>query len=448
MKNTLILTMLAFSASSTLAKDDFSARSARQWHQWRGPAATGVAPHANPPLRWAEDRNIKWKVLIPGQGSATPIVWKDHIFILTAVETERKSDRQPRQTSARMRAVRKDPPANYYKFVVMALDRESGRLRWQRTASARVPNEGHHRHHGYASGSPTTDGKYVYASFGSNGIYCYDFAGNLQWKRDLGQMRTRMGWGEGASPTLHNGRLVVNWDQEDQSFLSVLDAKTGKTLWRVDREEATSWSTPLVVEHDGVEQLIVSATNRVRGHDPATGELLWQCGGQTKNVIPSPVMFDGTVICMSGFRGRDAAAYAIPLDARGDVTDTDKIVWQHDRGTPYVPSPLLYGELLYFTKANTSVLSCLNARSGEPLLENKRLPDLKSIYASPVGAGGRVYFTGRGGTTLVIKNQPQLEILAVNKLDDPIDASAAIVGPQMFLRGKRHLYCIEEPGRN
>ena len=443
MRNALILMMLAFSTSSTLAEDEFSAQRDHQWHQWRGPTASGVAPHGKPPLRWGEDRNIKWKVRIPGQGSATPIVWKEHIFILTAIETEKKIDRPPPQTSSRLLTVRKDPPANYYKFVVMALDRETGHTRWQRTAAELVPNEGHHRDHGYASGSPTTDGKYVYASFGSQGIYCYDFEGNLQWKRDLGQMRTRMGWGEGASPTLHNGRLVVNWDQEDQSFLTVLDAKTGKTLWRVDRDEATTWSTPLVVEHDGVEQLIVSATNRVRGHDLATGELLWQCGGQTTNVIPSPVMLDGTVICMSGFRG--AAAYAIPLDARGDVTDTDKIVWQHDRGTPYVPSPLLYGERLYFTKSNKSVLSCLNARTGEPLLEKKRLPDLKSIYASPVGADGRVYFTGRDGTVLVIKHQPELEVLAVNKLDDRIDASAAIVGPQMFLRGKKHLYCIEEP---
>ena len=445
MKYIPLLIVLVFLTTPLSAKDDSSDQRDHQWHQWRGPAATGVAPRGNPPLRWAEDRNIKWKVNIPGQGSATPIVWKDHIFILTAIETEKKIDRPPQQTSARLLAERKDPPANYYKFVVMALDRKTGRALWQRVAAELVPNEGHHRHHGYASGSPITDGKYVYASFGSHGIYCYDFEGNLQWKRDLGRMRTRMGWGEGASPTLYNGRLAIVWDQEDQSFLSVLDAKTGQTLWRVDRDEATSWSTPLVVEHDGVEQLIVSATNRVRGHDLATGKLLWECGGQTKNVIPSPVELDGAVICMSGFRGRDAAACAIPLDSRGDVTDTDKIAWKHDRGTPYVPSPLLYGALLYFTKANSTVLSCLNARTGEPLLENKRLPDLKSIYASPVGAAGRVYFTGRDGTTLVLKNQPQPQVLAVNKLDDPIDASAAIVGRQMFLRGKKHLYCIEDP---
>ncbi|MBN2296591.1 MAG: DUF1080 domain-containing protein [Pirellulales bacterium] len=447
MKNAVILLLLTFTTSMTLANDDFPAQRDHQWHQWRGPMANGAAPHGNPPIRWAEGFNVKWKVRIPGEGNATPVVWKDRIFILTAVETEKKIDRpKPLEpTPARLLAARKDPPDHYYKFVVMALDRKTGRVLWEKVANELVPKEGHHRDHGYASASPITDGKYVYASFGSHGIYCYDFAGDLKWERDLGQMRTRMEWGEGASPALHNGRLFVNWDHEDQSFLTALDAKTGQPLWRVDRDEQTNWSTPLVTEHEGVEQVIVSATNKVRSYDTTSGKLLWECGGQRRNVVPTPVVHDGKVICMSSFRGLDAAAYAICLDARGDITDTDKIAWRHDRNTPYVPSPLLYGDLLYFIKANSSVMTCLDAKNGKPLSEQTRLPKLKNIYSSPVGAKGRVYFTDRNGTTLVAKNQAKLEVLSINKLDDHIDASAAIVGNQMFLRGKKHLYCIEEP---
>jgi outer membrane protein assembly factor BamB len=195
------------------------------------------------------------------------------------------------------------------------------------------------------------------------------------------------------------------------------------------------------VEHNGTRQLIVNASRRVTSYDLDSGHIVWECGGQTVNVIPSPVVFNGTVICMSGFRG--SALYAIPLRSKGDVTGSEQIAWYHQGGTPYVPSPLLYDGLLYFTKSNSPILSILDAKTGEPLLQNVRLPDLQSLYVSPVGAAGRVYFVGREGTTLVIKHGTQLEVLAVNKLDDPIDASPAVVGTQMFLRGKGHLYCIE-----
>ena len=202
--------------------------------------------------------------------------------------------------------------------------------------------KGNHRDHGYASASPTTDGEHLYVSFGSRGIYCYSFDGDLRWKRDLGRMRTRYGYGEGISPVVQGESLVVNWDQEEDSCLFVLDNRTGETRWKVARDDVTSWATPLVVEHQGVAQVITSATKRVRSYDLANGQLLWECGGQTVNAIPSPVAAGGTVVCMSGFRG--SAAYALPLDARGDLTGSDRIVWQYDRDTPYVPSPLLYGD--------------------------------------------------------------------------------------------------------
>ena len=234
----------------------------------------------------------------------------------------------------------------------------------------------------------------------------------------------------------------MNWDQEAGSFIVALDARTGQTRWKMDRDEPTSWATPLVVDYHRRTQVIVNATRRVRSYDLATGQVIWQCGGQTVNAIPSPVARDGIVYCMSGYKG--SLACAIPLDATGDLTDSDKILWRHERGTPYVPSPLLAGDLLYFTESNNPILTCLDIRTGKVLSDRQRIPNLKNIYASPVGARDRIYFTGRDGTTVVIRRSDKLEVLAVNRLDDPIDASPVVVGKQLFLRGENTLYCIAE----
>ncbi len=427
-------------ASAGTRASDFALQRQRNWHQWRGPSANGVAPHGDPPVRWSETTNIKWKAAIPGAGSSTPIVWQRRVFILTAIETDRTVDSLPKPEAEPPGGYLTTRPKNYYRFVVICFDRDTGRICWQRVADEALPHEGHHPSHGYASASPTTDGRYLYASFGSRGIYCYDLDGRLQWKRDLGDMVTRFGWGEGSSPVLHGNSLVVDWDHEGQSSLVVLDAETGKTRWKVDRDEVSGWATPLVIDHGSVTQVVVNAPRRVSSYDLATGKLIWECGGQTVNAIPSPVANGDVVICMSGFRG--SAAYALPLDSTGDLTDGDRIVWHHDRSTPYVPSPLLYDDSLYFTRSNSAILTCLSAATGQPRWEDERLSDVSSFYGSPAGAAGRVYLVGRDGTTVVIKHQPQLEILAVNRLDDPIDASPAIVAGQMFLRGKKHLYCI------
>jgi outer membrane protein assembly factor BamB len=257
-------------------------------------------------------------------------------------------------------------------------------------------------------------------------------------------MVTRFGWGEATSPVIHGDSLIVNWDHEGDSFLVVLDPENGKTKWRVDRDEVSSWVTPRVVQYKGRSQLIVPATRRITSYDLATGEIIWECGGLTTNVIPCPAVYHDFVICMSGHRGNEARA--VRLDSRGDVTDDPRqIVWQRHRDTPYVPSPLVYGDRIYLTRSNQAVVTCLDPATGEPLLDSIRLPEMRSMYASPVGAAGRIYFTSREGTTVVIKNQAEFEVLAVNKLPEGIDASPAIVGPDIFLRGKRHLYCLAEP---
>jgi outer membrane protein assembly factor BamB len=428
---------------TSVSAADFPAASQHQWHQWRGPLATGVAPHGDPPVEWSETKNVHWKVPIPGEGSATPIVWGDQVFVVTAVRTDRTLDTLSKPDQEPPGGYKTERPKNFYRFEVLAVDRRTGRTLWRRTATEAVPHEGRHDTNTYASGSPSTDGQRLYVFFGSQGTYCYDLQGNLLWKRDLGRMVTRFGWGEGASSTLYGDSLVVNWDHEGRSFLTVLDAQTGQTRWKVDRDEVSSWATPLVTPYQGGVQIVVNASNRVRGYDLATGKLLWQCGGQSLNVIPTPVRFGDTVIAMSGFGS--TAAYAIPLDSTGDITGSDHVAWHYKINTPYVPSPLLVGDRLYFTKWFSPILTCLDARTGKVLMEAQRLPGLKNLYASPVAAAGRIYFVGREGGGLVIREQPQFEILATNRLDDHFDASPAIVGRQMFLRGKSHLYCISEP---
>ena len=423
--------------------DDFVKAKLAHWHQWRGPNADGASPDGDPPLRWDEKTNVRWKAPIPGKGSGTPVVWGDKVFVVTAEDTGRAADPADLPKDDPRFEKKTNPPKTYYRFVVICLDRRTGKVLWERTATEQVPHEGHHPTHSYAAASPTTDGRHLYVSFGSRGLYCYDLGGALQWKRDFGRMRTRLGWGEGSSPALHGDTLVVPWDQEADSFVVALDARTGATRWKVDRDEVTSWSTPLIVEHGGRTQAVVSATKRVRSYDLATGKVLWECGGMTVNVIPCPVARDGVVYCLSGYRG--SYGVALPLDTEGDLTDGGKILWHVTQGTPYVPSPLLVGERLYFTQTNQPLLTCLDVKTGKALIDRARLPGLRELYASPVAAAGRVYLTGRDGTTLVIRRADKLEVLATNRLDDPIDASPAVVGRQMFLRGEKHVYCISEP---
>jgi outer membrane protein assembly factor BamB len=413
------------------------------WHHWRGPEADGTAPRADPPVAWDHEKNVKWKAPLTGRGSATPIVWGDQVFVLTAVETDRTAepDKLPRPDP---RFEKKTAaPNRYYRFLVLCFDRRTGKLRWQRTAAEQVPHEGHHPTHSYAAGSPTTDGRRLYVSFGSRGTYCYDLEGKLLWQRDLGRLNTRLGWGEAVTPVIHGDSLLLNWDQEVDSALVCLDARTGETKWRAERDEKTSWNTPLVVGHKGRFQVVVNGTKRVRAYDLETGKEIWQCGGMTVNAIPSCVAQGGIVYCMSGYRG--AAGFALSLDAAGDVADSDKVLWRCSRGTPYVPSPLLAGDRLYFTQANDTLLTSLDVKTGRPVLDRVRLPGVASFYASPVAAAGRIYLVDREGTALVLEQGDRLKVLAINRLEDPVDASPAAVGKQLFLRGEKYLYCIEAP---
>jgi outer membrane protein assembly factor BamB len=412
------------------------------WHQWRGPEANGVSRTAKPPLEWSEQKNIRWKVPIDGNGSSTPIVWGNKVFLLTAINTRIVDPSLPRPEDQPERVFGIKYPNTKYEFVVLCLDRESGREVWRQTATVGIPHEGHHGDNDFSSASPTTDGQRLYCWFGSAGLFCYDLHGEILWQRDLGKAFMGASLGEGCSPVVHDGKLVIVRDQAKQSTIKVLDAKTGQTLWKADRDEGNAWATPRVLEHSGKTQVITAASNFVRSYDLETGKIIWQCSGLTGNVIPCPVAEGDTVYCMSGYQGY--SVLALPLSATSDISDSDAILWSKNRGTPYIPSPLLYDGMLYFSQSNQAILSCLDAKTGNEIIERTRLSDISNVYASPVGADGRVYITGRNGTTLVLERSEELKVLAKNELDDRIDSSAALAGDQLFLRGSRFVYCIAE----
>ncbi len=435
----LTLCIFAFAAIALIASqpDGFE----KNWHHWRGPYATGIAADANPPITWSETENVRWKIAIPGVGHATPIIWGDKIFVQTAIEGTRAESEDDDNPFGGFFGGRNDGPV--YKFDLLAISRSDGSVLWQKTLRAIVPHEGTHRDATYASNSPVTDGEFVYAYFGSRGLYCVDMDGNVKWEKDVGTMYKSNTFGEGSSPVLYDNTLVIVQDHERDSFITAFDKRTGDVLWKTDRNERTTWFSPIIAEHDGKPQVITTGTNRVRGYDLATGKLLWEGDGLTRNAIPSPVAAKGTVYLMSGFRGNALQAVSL-ASATGDIRGSDAIAWEFNRDTPYVPSPLLSDGILYFLKSNDGILSAFNTETGEAHYGPVRLKGVSGVYASIVGAADRLYVAGRNGVVNVVQQGPEFKILAENTLDDSFNASPAIIGNELYLRGGKYLYCIAE----
>jgi outer membrane protein assembly factor BamB len=308
-----------------------------------------------------------------------------------------------------------------------------------------TPHEGHHRAYGsFASNSPITDGRYVYAFFGSRGLYVYDFNGKLIWEKDFGvQMKMRLAFGEGAAPLLLRDQLFVVFDHEgESSFIVALDKRNGKELWRSQRDERSSWSTPLAIEHNGRTEIVVSATNKVRSYDARTGKVLWEAAGLGANVIPVPVFYNGMVYVMSGYR--DPKLMAIKLGKDGDLTGSDAIAWSHTRGLAYTTSPVLYDNKLYVVTDN-GMVSAFNAATGEPFYSQTRLPKSYNVKASPVGANGKLYLATEDGDVVVLKMGEKFEVIGVNTLADQVFiATPVIAGGEIYLRGQNTLFCISE----
>jgi outer membrane protein assembly factor BamB len=414
---------------------------ADSWPQWRGPLANGVAPQANPPIQWSETNNVRWKIPLPGKGHSSPIVCGDSVYILSAVAVGPAEKPVFDDAPGVHDSV---PVTHRHEFVALAINRRDGKLSWRKVLREEWPHEGGHETGSLASNSPVTDGEHLYAFFGSRGLYCLKLNGELEWQQDLGRMRTLHAHGEGSSPVLHGDALIVNWDHEADSFLYAFDKRTGKLRWKVARDEKTSWSTPLIVEHEGKPQVIVSATKRVRGYELSSGKQLWECAGLTDNVVSTPVYYKGIVIAGNSYYSQ--AMVAIRLSgAKGDITDTDRVAWKLNRLTPYVSSPLLYDDTLYFLRHNQNIISRLDPVTGKPRGEPLRLEGITDfIFSSPIGAAGRIYITGRDGNTVVLRHDRENAPLAVNHLEDSFSASAAAVDSELYLRGEHFLYCVAE----
>jgi outer membrane protein assembly factor BamB len=408
------------------------------WPQWRGPALNGVVP-GDAPLEWSDSRNVSWKIEIPGRGYSSPIVWGDKLFLTTAVPTGKGSG--PADAGGG-RGPGGNAGVDEHRFVVMAFDRVSGKPLWQDTAATATPHEGYHRIYGsFASNNPATDGRHVYAFFGSQGLFAYDMNGKPVWKRDFNQrMKMRLQFGEGAAVVLHEGKLITVFDHQEQGLLAVTDAATGKPLWSVPRHEGSSWSTPLVVSHQGKKQIVVTATPKAMAYDLQTGKLEWEVTGIGLNPIPMPVQSGDVVYVMSGFR--DPKLLAVRLGRTGNLTGTDAVLWESTRGPSYTPSPVLHEGILYLLTDNGQ-LSALDAKTGQPFYQQQRLPKPYNFKASPIAVNGRLYLASEDEDVIVVKMGPSYEVLATNTLpDQSFIATPVAVGGDLYLRSRTHLFRV------
>ena len=406
------------------------------WPSWRGPDGSGVVERANPPIRWSETENVKWKTALPGEGQSTPIIWGNRIFLQTAVPVG--------VDTGEVKSAFGGPPSKDvtvpYKFIVLCLDRETGGILWERTVCEERPHEGFHPSGSLAPYSPVTDGRHLWASFGSRGLYCLTVDGELKWTAKTITMRKAGRYGEGSSPALVGNAVIVLADHEGQSKIFAFDKDSGDVLWEQERDEQSSWSTPTIAKVGDRYEVITSAPNYIRSYDAETGELIWKSSGLTDCAAPSPVVSNGLVFCTTGFRGN--ATIAIELGHTGDLTDTDAVRWMVRRGASNVPTPLVHKGRVYVFQGYRGILSCFDAETGEPVFERQRVDGLKTVYASPIAVDDLIFMCDRSGTTTIIKSSDEYEVVAINKLDEVLDASPVVVGNELYLRGRSHVYCI------
>ncbi|HZJ45815.1 MAG TPA: PQQ-binding-like beta-propeller repeat protein [Pyrinomonadaceae bacterium] len=433
-----IVTVLGFGFLSLI-----NTSSAANWPQWRGADGSGVSTEKNLPSDWNLSKNIKWKTPISGRGHSSPIVWENKIFLTTAVE----GDVVPGAKAVKHMDGDKEflhPDSvgadRKHSFKVIGLDRQSGKVLWESVAWEGTPYDNRHRKSSYAASTPATDGKLVYAFFGTEGLYAYDFNGKLAWKAMLGNLGT-VGMGTGTSPILYENLVIVQCDEENgaASFIVAVDKKTGKEVWKTPRKVQVSWSTPLLVHTAKRAELITSGTESIIAYDPATGKELWTHKGVESNAIPSPVANSDVAFLVAGFPAK--IAMALKLGGSGDLTGSASEVWKYSKGTAYVPSPILYQDYLYIM-TDRGILTCLDARTGEVKYEGGRIPIPATFTASPVAFDGKILLTSEDGDTFIIKAGPKHEVLGTNSVGEPVYASPAIADGRIFIRGEHNLYCI------
>jgi len=420
------------------------------WPSFRGPVASGVAEDQHLPDSWspATGQGVLWRTTIPGLAHSSPVVWGDLVFVTSAISGKSNATFKP--------GLYGDGDASddrtAQRWMLYAVDKKTGKVRWERTAAQGEPLNVRHIKSTYASASPATDGRVVVAWFGSQGVYAYDYAGNLRWKVDLG--RVNMGaydipsyeWGPASSPIIWNGLVIIQCDTQEDSFLLALDAATGKIAWKTDREELPSWGTPTVVQTPSGPELITNASNFVRGYDPTSGKELWKLGGSSKITAPTPIFAAGLHIVASG-RAPERPVFAVRPGARGDLTLAkgeergEHVAWSKTGRGSYMPTPLAYGGLLYIL-ANNGVLDAYDLATGKEVYR-QRLPLVGSGYsASPVAADGKIYLSNEDGEMLVVEAGPVFKLAATNSMGEMIMATPALSQGVMYVRALSTLFAI------
>jgi outer membrane protein assembly factor BamB len=426
------------------------ARGAGHWPSFRGHEAAGSAEGQHLPDEWnpISGVNVLWRTPIPGLAHSSPIVWGEVVFVTSAVSSRKDATFKP--------GLYGDGDASddrsAHRWMLHAIDKRTGKIRWERTAAQGEPRNKRHIKSTYASSSPVTDGRVVVAWFGSQGIYAYDFNGGLRWSVDLG--RVDMGaydipsyeWGPASSPIIWNGLAIVQCDTQTDSFLLALNAETGETVWKTDRQELPSWGTPTVVTTTAGPELVTNASNFVRGYDPTTGRELWRLGGSSKITAPTPVFANGLHIVASG-RAPERPVFAVRPGARGDLTlakgDTQNahVAWSKTGRGSYMPTPLAYRGILYVL-ANNGVFDAYDIATGKELYR-QRLPLVGSGYsASPVAADGKIYLSNEDGEMLVVEAGATFKLIATNSMGESVMATPALSEGVMYVRGAATLFAV------
>jgi outer membrane protein assembly factor BamB len=417
------------------------------WPQFRGEGSRGVAQDdPRLPESWSRTENVAWRTPLPGMAWSGPIVWGDRVFLTNCV------------ASGQVEAVKKglyfggnrpDPPKDVHRWSVLAFNLASGKRLWEQTAHDGLPATSRHLKNSFASETPATDGERVYAHFGHLGTFCYDLDGKLIWSKRWPPRPTRYGWGTAASPVLHQGRLYIVNDNDEASSLTALEAATGKEIWRIARDEESNWATPFVWEHDGRTEIVTPGTNKVRSYD-LDGKALWELGGMSSIVIPTPFTAHGLLYVTSGYVGDETRpVFVIRPGAKGDIslkageTSNEAIAWSLPQGGPYNPSPLVYGDL-YYTLYDRGFLTCHDARTGEEIYGKQRLDrETQAFTASPWAYNGKVFCMSEDGDCFVIAAGEQFSLLGKNSLGEMTMATPAIAAGGLVIRTAAAVYRIE-----
>ncbi|MEW6130928.1 MAG: PQQ-binding-like beta-propeller repeat protein [Acidobacteriota bacterium] len=414
------------------------------WTGWRGNDGSGISTETNLPTEWNATKNIAWRTAIKGRGHSSPIVWGNRIFLTTSIEGQIIPGAEAIRHIHKGQEYRHPDSVgadHSHAIKLICLDSESGKVIWDKTVHEGRVLDNRHRKNTYASTTPVTDGKFVYLSLEAEGLFCYDFEGKRVWKTAFGNI-AKGGLGPGTSPVLFENLVILQCDQEygETSFLAAFDKQTGKPIWRVQRTHRRSWATPLIIKVENHFELVTSGAESVIAYDPATGKEIWRAPGVESNAIPSPVTGHNMVYVSAGSEAK--RALAIRLGGKGDLANTPNLVWQFDKATAYVPSPILYGEYLYLV-TDTGVLTCLEAKTGK-LIYQARLPIAAQFTASLTAFDEKLLMISEDGDAFILKAGASPQVISVNSIDEPVYASPAIANGKLFLRGEKNLYCIKK----